>query len=464
MKNKDVVIIGGGLAGTCIANSLVETMNVTVIEKGPDNGYTVPSKVFVNKTFGQIDTYVQGVGGTTHLWHNGLMELESNKVTGQFQRIIEEVKVYLNEAANSLGLIGEFDKHKKSELDYYNEIYKELDEHRKVELDTILVPKTSPLKKLHKDVKIYSDSQVESYNIDGDRVESIKINQLGNRIEIPCHFFIISGGGIGSVSIVSDLLDRNGLESHHVGKGLIDHPMGFLGKIKLKKNQHKLFKKLFHHDTANYSSRCGIVVNQKNLNHIFYFRPAMSMDNRLSLYKFKSKLGVSSWSERLKLIFKLKFYHPDILIEIISHLFGYTFPTRYFAILAVFEQESTFDRSVTSSSDNIEQIDWSISDEELASYSDSLMQLKEILNPLADKINLTASNIDEYLWSAAHHSSTISFGEKEWELDANLKLNSFNNVFVCDGSVIEKNAYVNTGLLIAQLALRLCNHISTKES
>ncbi len=44
-------------------------------------------------------------------------------------------------------------------------------------------------------------------------------------------------------------------------------------------------------------------------------------------------------------------------------------------------------------------------------------------------------------------------------VDTNLKLRHFDNVFVCDGSVIQEHSYANTGLTIAQLAFRLAKHI-----
>jgi hypothetical protein len=464
LKNKNVVIVGGGLAGTCLANSLVDTMNVTVIEKGPQTGYQVPSKVFKDKVFGQIDTYVQGVGGTTHLWHNGLMEVESSNVKGEFRGTIEKAKNYLAKAAASLGLIGDFEEQKNKELNHYKKIIQQLDINDTAEIDTILVPKTLPLKQFHKDVKVFSNATVDSYSMVGNKVASVAFRSLGEPLKLCCDFLIIASGGIGSVKVVSNLLNTYGINNHDVGKGLIDHPMGFIGKIKVSKKNKKLFKMLCHHDMPNYSSRCGIKIHSKKLNHIFYFRPAMSMTNNLSLYKFKSKLGVSSWSKRLKMIFEPQFYHPDILIEVIAHLLKLTFNTKYFAIWGVFEQQSTNDRLVSSEGKDVDYINWSVSESELCSYSEALKKLEHILQPIVDDIDIVKTGLSDYLWSAAHHSSTMSYGSKDWELNSDLKINALSNAYVCDGSVIEQNAYVNTGLLIGQLAHRLSDHLATQEN
>ena len=66
----------------------------------------------------------------------------------------------------------------------------------------------------------------------------------------------------------------------------------------------------------------------------------------------------------------------------------------------------------------------------------------------------------KWLWSSAHHSGTISLGTKEGDLvDKDLKLNVCDNVFVCDGSVIQEHSYANTGLTIGSLAMRLSERV-----
>ncbi len=463
-KKKSVVIIGAGLAGTCIANSLVKTMNVFIVDKGPNNDFVTPKKKFINKKFGESDTYVNGVGGSTHLWHNGLMQITPDKVKGGFRSIVEKAEPYLNQAASALGLNGEFDKQKNLELDYYYKVHQQQgNSDIEVELDTIIVPKTPPLKELHKDVQVFPNSEIQNYVMEGSDVRAVNFTSLGQAHHIECNFLVISSGGIGSVHVVSSLLDFSGIETKDFGKGLIDHPMGFLGKIKVKKNFRQLFQSLCHHEMPEYTSRCGIVVKSQDLNHIFYFRPAMSMTNKLSLYKFKSALGVSTWKQRFKMMLDPKFYHPDILIEIISHLFKVALPTRHFAVWGVFEQKRSPERSVLVTKNDTDYIDWSINDTEFKSYSEALNMLESILQPYTDEIKFVRSNLEPYLWSAAHHSSTVSYGTESWELDDNLKLNAFQNVYVCDGSVIEQNAYVNTGLLIGQLSQRLCDYLTTLE-
>jgi choline dehydrogenase-like flavoprotein len=52
-------------------------------------------------------------------------------------------------------------------------------------------------------------------------------------------------------------------------------------------------------------------------------------------------------------------------------------------------------------------------------------------------------------------------GDTEDDLiDRDLKLKFCDNVYVCDGSVIQEHSYANTGLAIGQLAFRLVKRIS----
>ena len=90
-----------------------------------------------------------------------------------------------------------------------------------------------------------------------------------------------------------------------------------------------------------------------------------------------------------------------------------------------------------------------------------LDRLKEMLSSLADEINIKTDITEDWLWSAAHHSCTTPMGNTKNDLiDTNLKLKFCDNVFVCDGSVLQEHSYANTGLAIGQLAFRLVKNIN----
>jgi choline dehydrogenase-like flavoprotein len=106
------------------------------------------------------------------------------------------------------------------------------------------------------------------------------------------------------------------------------------------------------------------------------------------------------------------------------------------------------------------KVTWTVADEELCAYNRTLKKLMNMLSTLLEKMVFQLPLTEDWLWSGAHHSGTISLGEKgEGVVDKNLKLNACENVFICDGSVIQEHSYANTGLAIGSLAMRLASRI-----
>jgi len=182
------------------------------------------------------------------------------------------------------------------------------------------------------------------------------------------------------------------------------------------------------------------------------------MENNLSIHKYKSLLGASSGIERIKNMFSLKIFHPDILAEIASHLFSLTIPGRIYNVLLVFEQKRG--ESCVTYDKNGLVVDWRITEEELSVYNSILRKLQIMLSRISDEINVKTDINEDWLWSHAHHSGTISMGKStDACVDQDLKLHSCDNVFVCDGSIIQEHSYANTGLTIGQLAMRLAERV-----
>jgi choline dehydrogenase-like flavoprotein len=246
-----------------------------------------------------------------------------------------------------------------------------------------------------------------------------------------------------------------------IGVGLIDHPMGFIGKIRVNKELRSYFNQLVNYKVGDFTSRCGIVLRESGYSHICYIRPAVMMSNRLDIYKFKSKLANSTFKEKIRCLFDVRIFHPDILAEIYMYLTGKQISSSVFSLWVVFEQKYDADRSVTYDS-GVTNINWFISDVEIENYKKSLVKLKKILSPAVRDIEIVESNLDDYLWSAAHHSGTVGIGTETGQVNEELLLNGFENVYVCDASIINEHSYSNTGLTIAQLSLDLCQRIINK--
>ncbi len=460
---KNIVVIGSGLAGVLICNELVQGVpNVTLLEAGPKDDIIYPETDFLKKHFGVVKTFCYGGGGTTNLWHNGLIPLNFDDIHYQtFKTMLADAKIYIDTAANRL-----FFKSKSYRTEYetvrteMNQLVEKLRVFPEG-VDCLLYPKR--FSRLTPDARVSAYYNVSDTTFEHDQrnVTSIAFVTGGKKRSVAPDAVILSAGTLGTPLLVKKVLLAAGRAIGNVGSGLADHPMGFIGKVKIKKDLNSIFKELSTSDRGDYISRTAVRLKSDcgQYTCCVFFRPALTMQNDLSIYKYKSKLGASSRSERLKNAFSLKILHPDILAEIYSHLFGVQLQSRIYNILVLFEQKRGNSKVQYYNSKRI-GIDWSISNNELAIYNQMVLKLQTMLSKISDEIVVKVPLSEDWLWSAAHHSGTISLGDKEDDLvDTNLKLKSSDNVFICDGSIIQEHSYANTGLTIGQLALRLVDKL-----
>lgn len=458
---KNILIIGAGLAGTLISNELAGKCNVTLLEAGKKDHFEYPKIEYLNMHLGQVKTFCNGEGGTTNLWHNGLIPMREEDITTMdFRNILIESNKYRNKAAKKL-----FWRNNPYDMEFekiYSEMKKISDEIGVFSdgIDCLLYPKK--YQKLIPDTRVNVFYSVDNINftILDNKINSINFYSQSGNHRINFDNLIISAGALGSPILVKNILSQFGIPSDSVGKGFADHPMGFVGKVKLKKNVNSFLKKFAVLDKGHYISRTAIRLKSDcgAYTSAAFLRPALSMNNKLSLYKYKSVLGASRGIDRIKNIFSFKILHVDIIAEIVSHLFGINIPGRVYNIMFINDQKRG-KSNVSYDKDGI-VLDWSISGDELMIYNKMLKKLKKILSPISEEININTNLTEEWLWSGAHHSGTISLGDSPTDiLDKDLKLKTIDNVFVCDGSVIQEHSYANTGLTIGQLAMRLVNSL-----
>ncbi len=460
------MVIGSGLAGSLICNELVKYADVTLLEAGEKDTFRYPEVDFVKKKLAEVTTFCIGGGGTTNLWHNGLIPINSKDILSEeFNEVMKDADGYMDRAASVL-----FFKNKE----YSNEYKKAVSGIRSVceqigvfndGVDCLIYPKK--YKKLGVDPQVkgfYSVSDIE-FVAEENRIRTVNFSTNSNRISIDPDIVIISAGALGSPHFVRKAMSAVGQDSDQPGTGFIDHPMGFVGKVKVKKEISDEFKKLCLFDKGDYVFRTAVRLTSDCGKYTCgaFFRPALTMDNDLSIYKFKSSLGASNGMERYKNALSLKMFHPDIIAEVFSHFFGFNLPSRTYNILFIGEQKRGNNRIYYDGKRL--KVDWSVTEEELSIYNALLKKLCGMLADISDELNIKTDLTEEWLWSAAHHSGTISLGSSPENLvDFDLKLHSCDNVFVCDGSVIQEHSYANTGLAIGQLAIRLADKISKMTS
>ena len=460
-----VTVIGSGLAGTLVCNELVKKHSVTLLEAGPKASIEYPKLYFLKKQLAGVKTFCLGGGGTTNLWHNGLMPIQQQDVTSKdFRLVLGKAEQYHDKAAENLFWLA------NPYMSTYRNVFSKISSLVQKTgsfpdgVDCLLYPKKYSALKVVPEVNgIYSVSGIE-FKMKGNKVIGIDYS-VGKKIySAETDRVIVCAGCFGTPLIIKKVLADLGQPSESAGVGLADHPLGFVGKVRVKKVFNKEIKQLSVKDWGNFESRAGIRVksNCGKYTGCAFLRPALTMENKLSIYKYKSLLGASSGVERLKNMFSWKLFHPDILAEIVSHLFGITIPGRLYNILFLFEQKRG--DSHVKQNDSGFEIDWSITPKELEIYKGMVDKLKSMLLGIADDMNIEKNITDDWLWSAAHHSGTISMGQGSGDLvDMDLKLKASDNVFVCDGSIVQEHSYANTGLTIGALAIRLAEKINNEK-
>ncbi|MGE4580677.1 MAG: GMC oxidoreductase [Desulfuromonadales bacterium] len=461
---KKIVVIGSGLAGTLLSNELAAEHDVTLLEKGPNNGILYPVIHHDKKRLAEVHTFCFGEGGTTNLWHNGLIPINPKDVSGlSFKDVLSDALPFIDKAAGALYFAN------SSFQDEYDRLVAEVNSlssnfavfpHG---FDCLIYPKI--FQKLTPTSGINTFFHVENieFVIEQDRISRVTFSVQGNDHALAPDIVIVAAGAMGTPGVLQKMINAAGLSCHSAGGGFIDHPMGFVGKVRFKKDISSAFKKLSSYDMGDYVSRNAVRLKSGcgRYTAAAFFRPALTMDNRLDIYKYKSALGASAGLTRLKNAFSWKVFHPDIVAEIFAHLFGVSIPSRTFNILFIAEQKRSGNR-VYYDNDQL-HVDWSISAEEIGAYREMLNSLAVMLTDLSEEVNLHTEITDDWLWSAAHHSGTTPMGDGDDDLiDSDLKVKFCQNAFVCDGSVLQEHSYANTGLAIGQLAFRLADHIRRK--
>lgn len=456
-----IVVIGGGLAGSLICNRLAGQADVTLLEVGGENSIQYPRIGFDKKKLAEVSTFCFGGGGTTNLWHNGLIPINTDDVIDEeFAGILADALLFTDEAASDLF----FNKEPFSRA--YQTVVSEMTALAQKQglfpdgIDCLIYPKK--FKTLKVDPKVTGFYSVDKigFVFEGRKIKTVTYTIGSKEYFLAPDAVIVSAGAMGSPRILRDIIMASGQRFDDPGAGFIDHPMGFVGKVRFKKDVAGLVRKLSMCDKGEYVSRSAIRL-KSDCGHYTccaFFRPALTMDNRLSVYKYKSLLGASAGLARVRNVFSWKIFHPDIIAEIVSHLSGLNIPSRTYNILFIAEQKRG-DNRVYYDGDDM-RVDWSVSLDEMAVYRSLLNKLSGMLADVAEQVNIETEITQDWLWSAAHHSCTTSVGSALHNLaDSNLKLNCCDNAYVCDGSVIQEHSYANTGLTIGQLALRLARRV-----
>lgn len=451
---KDLIIIGSGIGGSSVLNSLdSKKFKITVIEI---NNYKNTNTWSLLKYLPNIykETFKLGIGGTTQLWHNGLIEIPRYIFDKKWPLKYENLLDYYRSAYKFLFYKYEdlevikknIDKLKKKDFGDYNN-----------HLALLIYPRVRinvwKHNKLVKKAKLVKGELTEIIlDKHKEKVNFILIKVGSKILKYKAEIFILSTGGL----LTAKFLYETKINNKNIGLRYFDHPTAKIAECKINKD----FYKIWNIKTKYASCRLPFVFKVNDIEVSFQLMPILYFDkeNDVKTEKLLSNLRNNPFNmiNYFKVIFKLNY-----LFEILSFKFGLKMPTNKYSIIMVAEKKySKSDKLVVNT--NKIKINFNINKNDILIYEEALDKFKKLLNPnllYFKKYNSWEKNIV----SSAHHSGSCYIGENPNNsvCDKNLKVHKIKNLYISDASAIPNSGFRNTGLTIAALGLRLGNYLNS---
>ncbi|HLH87319.1 MAG TPA: GMC oxidoreductase [Xanthobacteraceae bacterium] len=440
-----IVVIGAGLAGSLLASRLAGRHRVIVIEQAP---HSAPLRIIERGRRPGLEPHVgMGFGGTTHLWHNGLIELEDGDYAG-WPLAASELAPHIADAHAALS---------GASLTQVREIAAEL----RAGLAAAGVPQRllgSPMLYPARRRNVWRAENPRGVETIIGRVERLALDGggrvraavlFGNAEPILGDLFILAAGGLGSPAILQ--ASAPGVFKN-AGRFYFDHPVGFVGEVTLRADLNRLWNR-FDRNLQG-SVRLPLVVTMRGQKFAFYLRPAGP--TALKAKSVLSDLRNNPYDVRhyLRLLMR-----SNDIVEALSLRAGINIPTRRFVLYMSAEQLPQEERAIAGTPGGATR-DWRLGDDFLRTAGDAIAGLLDALAPITSRAKVF-DHWAESLETAAHHCGTCRMAAtaETGVVDKDGRAFGIRNLFVCDGSAIPAAGYANTGLTIGALALRLAESI-----
>lgn len=461
-----VVIVGTGLGGCYLATGLVEYFDVTMVELTGELPLLRDRLTDVAHPAVTYPSIESGFGGSTRAWHNALMEIEACIFEKRWPFPKATLAPYYSKAFQALSGTTQDEIYKRAD-----ELRKKLEEMgfpRSLLSQAMFIPKFRvnawESLQLKDRVKSVEGEVTELVQDETGRIVKIKLRKKGSACEfVYADYFVLAAGGLGSPLLLQKLAaaaDLPGLR--HAGLHYEDHPVAFVGEVELDKPLYKLWDFPVRTKAGNANVRIPLSFSHKNLNVSFQLRPAhhlklskprekiISVINDLRNFPYKP---INYW----RLLTKI-----DDVVDILSFKFGLRIPTKNYSILMIAEQPPSPHCAVWKhdKSNNINRR-WEIDEPYISVLKEAIKELLQSIKPLTKKV-IIFERWPNAIYSSSHHSGTarLSISHDDGVCNINGRVHGVSNLFVCDGSLIPASGFVNTGLTIVALAMRMTDYFS----
>jgi len=462
-----VVIIGAGLGGCYLAAGLTDCFNVTMIELSdalPPLRDRIKDVARPAVTYPNVES---GLGGTTKAWHNALMEIDEAVFDNKWPFSKEIIAPYYEQAYRALS--GTTRENISQFSDALRDALVNMGFPGTLLTQSMFIPKVRvnawEALALKGRVKLIEGEVTKLIPDGASGIGKVKIRSKGGEyLFLDADYFVLAAGGLGSPLLLQKLAQSWPLEAFkHAGMHYEDHPTAFVGEIELEKPLYKLWNYPAKTATGNANIRLPLSLYWKGLNISFQLRPA----HHLRLSKPRTKI-ISVLTDLRNFPFRPMNYwrlirHVDDIFDILSFKFGLRIPTRRYSILMVAEQPPASYRAVWKENNDIYiNRKWEIDDAYILAVNEAIDSLLVALRPIIKSSRLFPRWHDQ-IYSSSHHSGTarISSSPEDGVCDPNGRVHGLSNVFICDGSIIPGSGFVNTGLTIVALAMRMADFFSS---
>jgi hypothetical protein len=302
MARRSVVVIGGGLAGSLLCNALADDAAVTLLEVGDKDRIRYPAIAFDRKRLAHVHTFCFGGGGTTNIWHNGLIPISPGDVLGEdFRDVLSDSQRFMDEAAARLFFKGSY-SHAYQEAVSQASALAEGVGISADGVDCLLYPKK--YQRLTVDSRVNGFYGVERirFTLTEGRIATVHYTIASKEYAVGADALIVAAGAMGSPKILRDIIAATGHRFDRLGTGFIDHPLGFVGKVRFEKKAARAIRRLSMTDRGDYVVRSALRLKSAcgRYTCCAFLRPALTIHNSLSIYKYKSLLGATTGWARIR--------------------------------------------------------------------------------------------------------------------------------------------------------------------
>ena len=465
MTRPKAVIVGAGLGGCMLAHALLDSHDVTIIERGATTIDPRFPVVDVGMPARTEPNFGSGLGGSTQLWHNGLIEIDDAifkahwplpkseldrhyeqaffQLSGVPQSRVREAIAELRQKYRDLGLPGEGLPglyYPRWPLNIWDEL--------KLKGRVALV-----------------EGDVTGFQRNGQgAIAALTVAANGQEQQVEGDVFVLSAGGLGTPVLLQKLASTVDLPAlQHAGCHYEEHPMGFVGEVELTVPLYQLWN---HHVPGTGGNlRLPLVVWHNGTPVSFQLRPAATYyrdSRRERVGSVLNLLRQNPWN--VFNYFKLLTHWDDVL-DILSFKLNIRLPTKHYTLLMMAQQPPSGERSVWSEPDPATGKErrirrWSFPEAYQQDLNAAVDAVLAQLGPVLKRARVFPDWLTT-ISTGAHHSGTarMSHSPALGVCDSDCRVHGIANLYVCDGSVIPASGIANTGLTIGALALRLAQHL-----